>query len=804
MPLDIKPVAPGHNFTIVGTRPLRPDGLDKVTGRARFGADMTASGMLIGRVLRSPHPHARIRKIDASKALALPGVKAVVTRDDFKESSEDLRDVLRNVMAREKALYEGHAVAAVAAISASVAREALKLIKVDYEILPHVTDVEAAMRPDAPVLHDDMFTAGLETAPDNAASAAEAERIGHVEDAKVKESAPAGGKSLRGDFRPSAAKPSNVAKRHEFGHGDVEAGFAKADIVLERLYKTEAIHQGYIEPHACLATFGADGQGELWVCTQGHYMVRNVCAALVGMDVSKLRVTASEIGGGFGGKTTVFLEPVALMLSRKSGRPVKMTMTRDEVFRASGPTSSATVWVKIGCTKTGRITAAEAELKLQGGAFAGSPVDMAAMSAFACYDLENVKVVGWDVVVNRPKQAAYRAPGAPISAFGVESLIDELAQKIGMDPLELRLKNAAKEGTKSSYGPTYGPIGLIPTLEAVKKHPHYKSKLGPNQGRGIAAGFWFNFGGQTCVSLNINIDGTVALALGTPDIGGSRASMCQMAAEELGIPYDKVRAVVADTSSLGFNDITEGSRATFSSGLATIQAARDAIGKLCGRAAQMWGISPDAVVWEMGHAKPSGPNAGSFEPLSLADIAKVAANTGGPIAGHYEVNAEGAGVSFSTHIADAEVDPETGFTRIIRYTAIQDAGKAIHPSYVEGQYQGGAVQGIGWALNEEYIYGADGKLQNPGFLDYRIPVASDLPMIDTVILEIPNPGHPYGLRGVGETSIVPPLAAVANAVSAAAGVRLLELPMSPPKILKAIGEAKAKAKGTKGRAAGKR
>ncbi|HEX4571798.1 MAG TPA: xanthine dehydrogenase family protein molybdopterin-binding subunit [Dongiaceae bacterium] len=801
MPLDIKPVAPGHSFTVVGTRPLRPDGLDKVTGRAKFGADATAPGMLIGKVLRSPHAHARIRSIDASKALALPGVKAVVTRDDFKEGDPDFRDVLRNVMARDKALYEGHAVAAVAAVSAIVARKALKLIKVDYQVLPHVTDVERAMRADAPVLHDDMFTSGLEEASDNAASAAKAEEFGHVEDAKEKESDPHHGASLAGGFRPQSKKPSNVAKRHEFGHGDVEKGFAKADIVIERKFRTEATHQGYIEPHACLANYGSDGQGELWGCTQGHYMVRNVCAQLLGMDVSKLRVTASEIGGGFGGKTTVFLEPVALALSRKAGKPVKMVMNRDEVFRASGPTSSATIWVKIGCTKAGRITAAETELKLQGGAFAGSPVDMAAMAAFACYDLENVKAVGWDVVVNRPKQAAYRAPGAPISAFGVESVIDELAHKIGMDPLEFRLKNAAKEGTKSSYGPTYGPIGLIPTLEAVKKHPHYKAPLKANQGRGLATGFWFNFGGQTCVSLNINIDGTVALALGTPDIGGSRASMCQMAAEELGIPYDKVRAVVADTSSLGFNDVTEGSRATFSSGLATIQAARDAIGKLCGRAAQMWGISADAVVWDKGHAKPSGSNAGNFEPLSLADIAKVAANTGGPIAGHYEVNAEGAGVSFSTHIADVEVDRETGRTLITRYTVIQDAGKAIHPSYVEGQYQGGAAQGIGWALNEEYIYGEDGKLQNPGFLDYRIPVASDLPMIDTVILEIPNPGHPYGLRGVGETSIVPPLAAIANAVSAAAGVRMLELPMSPPKILKAIGgqaAGKGKSKESKG------
>jgi CO/xanthine dehydrogenase Mo-binding subunit len=751
MPLD-NTATMKRKFNVVGTRPLRPDGLDKVTGRARFGADATMPGMLIGRVLRSPHAHARIRSIDAKAALALPGVKAVVTREDFKEPSADLRDVWRNVMAREKALYDGHAVAAVAAVSASVARKALSLIKVDYEILPHVTDVDAAMKPDAPVLHDDIFTNGVE---------------------------------------PTPKKASNVVNRSEFGHGDVKKGFAEADVIIERSFRTEATHQGYIEPHACLASMGSDGQGEIWGCTQGHFAMRNISAALVGMDVSKLRFTASEIGGGFGGKTTVFLEPLALALSRKSGRPVKMVMSREEVFRASGPTSSTSIDIKIGAKKNGRITAAEATLRFQGGAFAGSPVEMGAMCTFACYDLENVKAVGYDVVCNRPKQAAYRAPGAPMAAFAAESVIQELAEKIGMDPIDFRLKNAAKEGTKSSYGPTFGPVGLVETLEAAKKHPHYKAPLKANQGRGVACGFWFNFGGQTCTSLNINVDGTVALAVGTPDIGGSRASMCLMAAEELGLPYDKVRAVVADTSSLGYNDISEGSRVTFSSGLATIAAARDAIVVLCARAAKMWDIAPEAVVWENGFAKPAGANAGAFEPLSLADIAKASGNTGGPIAGHHEINAEGAGVSFATHIVDSEVDPETGRTMVVRYTVVQDAGKAIHPSYVEGQYQGGAAQGIGWAINEEYIYGADGRLQNAGFLDYRIPVASDLPMIDTVIVEVPNPGHPYGVRGVGETSIVPPLAAIANSVSAAAGVRLLELPMSPPRVLKAIGEKAA-------------
>jgi CO/xanthine dehydrogenase Mo-binding subunit len=562
-------------------------------------------------------------------------------------------------------------------------------------------------------------------------------------------------------------------------------------VIVERSFRTEATHQGYIEPHACLANMGSDGQGEIWGCTQGHFALRNVAAALVGMEVSKLRFTASEIGGGFGGKTTVFLEPLALALSRKSGRPVKMVMSREEVFRASGPTSSTSIDVKIGAKKDGKITAALATLRFQGGAFAGSPVDMGAMCTFACYDLENVKAIGYDVVCNRPKQAAYRAPGAPMAAFAAESVIQELAEKIGMDPLDFRIKNAAKEGTKSSYGPTFGPVGLIQTLEAAKKHPHYKAPLKKGQGRGVACGFWFNFGGQTCTSLNLNNDGTVAVAVGTPDIGGSRASMCLMAAEELGIPYDKVRAVVADTSSLGYNDISEGSRVTFSSGLATIAAARDAIGVLCARAAKMWDIPVEAVVWENGHAKPAGANAGNFEPLSLAAIAKEAGNTGGPIAGHHEINAEGAGVSFATHIVDSEVDPETGRTMVVRYTVVQDAGKAIHPSYVEGQYQGGAAQGIGWAINEEYIYGKDGRLQNAGFLDYRIPVASDLPMIDTVIVEVPNPGHPYGVRGVGETSIVPPLAAIANSVSAAAGVRLLELPMSPPRVLKAINEKRA-------------
>jgi CO/xanthine dehydrogenase Mo-binding subunit len=748
MPLDTSLVQ--KKFKVIGSRVTRPDGMDKVTGRAKYGADAFAPGQLVALVLRSPHAHAIIKKIDISKAEKLAGVKAVITSADLPDNTggdRAMRDILENCMARKKVLYDGHAVAAVAAVDMHTAKAALKLIKVDYQILPHVTEVDDALKPDAPLLHDDIFTEGIE---------------------------------------PKPTKPSNYIKRAEYGHGDIEAGLKEADVVISRSYKTEQTHQGYIEPHSCLANVGPDGTAELWVCTQGPFVYRNQCATLLGFDANKLRVTASEIGGGFGGKTHLWAEPLALALSRKSNRPVKLTMSREEVFRCTGPTSSSCIDIKIGVKKDGTITAAWAELRYQNGAFPFTWAEFGAMTCWACYDFKNVKSISKDVVLNRPKCAAYRAPSAPIAAFAVESTMDDVAAAIGMDPLELRIKNAAKEGTKSSYGPVYGPIGIGPTLEAVKKHPHWNAPLGPNMGRGMACGFWFNFGGQTCVDVNVTPDGNVTVAVGTIDVGGSRASLAMAVAEELGVTYENVRVIVADTSSLGHNDMTDGSRGTFSSSMAAIDATRKAVTILKERAAKTWEIAVEDVSWEDGKATPVGSKYGNLKTLTLKDLAATAGNTGGPIAGHSEIVADGAGVSFGTHICDVELDKETGRSLVKRYTVIQDAGKAMHPSYVEGQYQGGAVQGIGWALNEEYVYGANGRLQNAAFLDYRIPVCSDLPMIDTQILEIPNPHHPYGVRGVGETSIVPPLGAIGNAISNAAGVRMTHVPMSPPRVLKAL------------------
>ncbi len=750
----------GSNNKWIGKRTIRPDGMEKVTGRAAYGADFSMPGMLFGKVLRSPHPHARIKSIKLDKALALPGVKAVMSGKDLVDfpwdkpvilGIQDLRFISRNVMARDRAFYAGHAVAAVAATSAKIAAAAVKLIEVDYEVLPWVIDVDEAIKPGAPILHQDM-----------------AKAIG----------------------KAGTATDSNIAGKLEHKLGDIEKGFAAAEIVVERSFKTAPVHQGYIESHACVVDVTKDGKSTIWSSSQGHFMVRDMTGQLTGTKLSDIRAIPAEIGGGFGGKTIVYLEPLALVLARKSGRPVKMVMSRDEVFRATGPTSGSSSTVKIGATKDGRITAVHAIYRLQAGAFPGSPVRGAIGCSLSPYSVENALLTGFDVVSNRPKVAAYRAPGSPIGAFAMESTLDELAMALKMDPLVLRQKNAAREGTKAAYGPTFRKIGYEETLTAALEHPHYRTPLKPNQGRGVASGFWFNAGGESSANVNVNEDGTVVVVTGHPDIGGSRASMVNIVAEMLGIDYRRVQALIGDTSVVGFSALTGGSRVTFAAAMVVTKATERIIEDLRGRAAKIWKIDPEAVIWEDGAARPAGANAGAFAPLTLPELAAKASATGGPIGQSFQLNTEGAAGGFGTHICDVEVDPETGRVWVVRYTAFQDVGRAIHPSYVEGQIQGGVAQGIGWAINEECIYDANGKLDNASFLDYRMPVACDLPMIESVMIEVPNDKHPQGVRGVGEVPIVPPLAAVANAVRNATGRRFTELPMSPPKVLAGLSAPK--------------
>ena len=732
-------------YNVVGTRPIRHDGHDKVTGRALYGADFTAAGLLHAKILRSPHAHARIKSIDPSKALALPGVRAVVTAGDLPPSDGNtgLKRERDNVLASDKALYKGHAVAGVAAVSAHEAEEALALIDVEYEVLPPIITVEDAMKEGATLLHDDLKTEELGEQTDTA---------------------------------------SNIAQHFQHKKGDTAKGFAEADVIVEREYRAKTVHQGYIEPHNATALWNNDGRLHVWCSTQGAFTVRDSMAQLLDMPVSQIRVTPMEIGGGFGGKIPVYLEPVAALLSRKTGQAVKMVMSRADVFESTGPTCGSWSRVKIGGKSDGTITAAEVELAYEAGAFPGSPVGAGAMCALAPYDIENGTVDGYDVVVNKPKTAAYRAPGAPNAAFAVEQAVDELAQKLNIDPLELRFKNAAKEGTRRVDGPTFNRVGLVEMLEAMRDHPHYSAPLGENQGRGVAVGFWFNIGFDSSVNLAVNADGSVILTEGSTDIGGTRASISMQAAEVLGIPAEDLRPSVVDTDSIGFTAVTGGSRTTFATGWAAYEAAQDVKRQMIERAATIWDVDADSVSMENGVIESKSDPELS---MTFKELAGQLGRTGGGISASASVSPTGVGGSFAGNIVDVEVDPETGKTDIVRFTALQDVGKAIHPSYVEGQMQGGSVQGIGWALNEEYYMNDGGGMVNSTLLDYRMPTSLDLPMIDTVIVEVANPGHPYGVRGVGEANIIPPTPAIANAIQRATGTRLFETPMNPVAIIEA-------------------
>jgi CO/xanthine dehydrogenase Mo-binding subunit len=760
MTTETKTAPSRQQFRVIGTRPVRHDGADKVTGRALYGADVTMAGLLYGAILRSLHAHARIRSIDTRKAESLPGVKAIVTARELPESGDRMVDlgegetplkyIRGNILASGKALYRGHAIAAVAATSPHIAEEAAHLIEVDYEVLPCALTAQDAMSDGAALLHEDLRTE---------------------------------------EFGQQTEKASNVAVhiRHELGN--VEQGFSQADIIVEREFHTATVHQGYIEPHNATALWNQDERVHIWCSTQGAFTVRDATACILGLPVSQVKVTPTEIGGGFGGKIPVYLEPVAALLSKKSGRPVKMVMSRKDVFEGTGPTPGSFIRVKMGATRDGKISAAQAYLAYEAGAYPGSMVGPGAMCVFAAYDIANVQIDGYDVVVNKPSTAAYRAPGATNAAFATESVVDEIAEKLALDPVEFRLRNAAREGTRRADGPKYRRIGCVEVLEAMRNHPHYTASLeAPNRGRGVAVGFWFNVGLESSCTISVNADGTVNLVEGSTDIGGTRTSVAMQAAEVLGIRAEDVRPTVVDTDSVGYTSVTGGSRTTFATGMAAIEAARDVVRQMRERAARIWEVDVESVEADSGMFRSKG---NPQLQLTFGELAAQLSSAGGPLVGRATVNARGVGGSFAGNIVDVEVDSETGKVTILRFTTVQDAGKAIHPSYVEGQMQGGSVQGIGWALNEEYYMSAEGMMMNSSLLDYRMPTSLDVPMIDTVIVEVPNPGHPFGARGVGEANIVPPPGAIANAIYHAAGVRMNRLPMNPVAVMEAIWNKRA-------------
>ena len=747
-----------RDFRILGSTPIRPDGLDKVTGRANFGDDIHLPNMLHAKVLRSSLPHARIKSIDTSAAEALPGVHAVITGKDMPavntemagagEGGEtNMQDIADNCIAKDTVFYDGHAIAAVAAENPHSAEEAVKLIKVEFEELPFVQDVCEAVAEGSVVLHEDF---------------------------------------VPGAFLFPTQKALPNAGRLQLAVGDLDKGFGECDIVLEREYRTETVHQGYIESHITTVRWDSRDYVTVWTSTQGAFIIRDYLAGILNLPISRIRVIPMEIGGGFGGKDVVYMDPLAAVLAKKTGRPVKIAMSRAEVLKATGPSPATYTRIKMGVTKDGIIRAADLYLLYEAGAYPGGPIAPGALTALTRYNIENVMIDGYDVMVNKPKIKPYRAPGATQSHFVVETLIDELAEQVGMDPIDFRVKNATKTGDRLIIGMPMAPIGGVELLEAMKAHDHYNAPLeGTNRGRGVAYAFWFGAGLMSTAEIHVNTDGTVSVATGSCDLSGTRLTLSMQAAEALGIELDDVGITVADTDSVGYTFQSVGSRTTFATGYAVYKAAEDVLAEMASRAATLWRCEVDEVEIGEGTGVFTHKGDGSKK-LSFKEIAAKMDETGGRITASRTVDPHGVGPQLAGNIVDVEVDAETGKVEVLRFTAFQDVGKAIHPDYVAGQMQGGVVQGIGWALNEEYFYNDKGQLANASLLDYRMPTSLDVPMIDTVILETPNPGHPFGVRGVGEVPIVPPPAAMANAIYRAVGVRMQRLPMNPGAILEAL------------------
>lgn len=745
------------SYNVVGTRPIRHDGIDKVTGRAVYGADVKVPGLIWGEVLRSTEVHAHIKSIDTSAAEKMPGVFAVMVHQDLADPGTEttrngLQDVDReffNIMAKDKVLYKGHVIAAVAAIDRNTAQEATRLIKVEYERLEPVRNVDEATSPNAPILIEDLI----------------------------------------GDHLGENVANTNIAThfRHEFG--DVEGGFKLADLIVEREVSLEMVHQGYIEPHNATVIWDEDDKLTVWSSTQGSFAVRDQTAKFVGVSPSQIRVNYSEIGGGFGGKTKVYLSPIAAILSKKSGgRPVKIVMDRPSIFQATGPAPGGKVKVKMGVTNNGKITAAEATIRYEAGAYPGSAVNAGAICIFGCYNIPASRIDGFDIVVNKPKSAAYRAPGSPQAAFAIETVVDEICENKGWDKIQFRLDNAAKKGTRRGDGVLLEKVGFEESLDATRNSSHWNSPLGkPDngklRGRGLACGYWMNGGGPSTCDLMLSDDGTVMMNEGSADIGGTRASIAMQAAEVLGLAAEDIKPSIPDTDSIGFTGTTGGSRTTFATGYAAYLAAQSMVKELKTRASILWEIDETDIEFSNGVFRSTKE---AELKLSIKELAEKLGVTGGPVSTTSSVNMAAGGNGYAVHICDLEIDPETGKTDVVRYTAIQDVGTAIHPSYAEGQIQGGVVQGIGWALNEEYFINDDGSMANYSFLDYRMPTSLDLPMIETIMVEVPNPNHPYGVRGVGEVPLCPPIAAVGNAVNDAIGKRIYEQPIKPGRILDAI------------------
>jgi CO/xanthine dehydrogenase Mo-binding subunit len=749
---------------VVGKSLPRFDAPGKVTGTAVYAADFALPGMLVGKVFRSTVPHARLVRLDTARARALPGVRAVIAAADIPDVRYGgaLKD--ETVFARDRVRYVGQPVAAVAATTPEAADAALAAIEAVYEPLPAVLDLDAALAPGAPLVHEDWrsYTA-----------------------------------------IPILHRDGNVCNRARIVVGDVERGFAEADRIFEHRFRTAMVHQGYTEPRAAVAQWDSSGTVTVWSNTQLPFDVQNTLAEILAIPPSRIRIVVPGIGGGFGGKLRIGMEHFAALLARKTGRPVKAMTTSEEELTAAYPRQGTVVELKTGVTTDGRITAKEGRIWFDTGAFAGSGPGVASVATLVLagpYRIPNLRLEGYAVYTNKTNCGSYRAPSGPQSNFAVESQMDVIADALGLDPLEFRLRNIVREGDEGPTGQVLNAVGLEECLlEAAGAIGWKDRRPGPWRGKGLACGWWTTTGGSSGVYVKINPDGTVALNTGAAEIGtAALTGAAQVLAEELGVDLADINVVSADTFSTPFDFGAQGSRTAFAVGNACRAAVADLQRQLFALAASQLGVEAAACTLADKHVV-----AGDRR-LSLAELARLSQLTGGGLIAHgtfiapptaYDTKRVEAHVypafhspSFHAHAVEVSVDPETGEITVEKYVVAQDVGFAMNPKYIEGQIEGGVAQGLGQALSEEIVY-EDGRVRNPNLTDYKMPTTLDMPRVQTILVQHPSLVGPYGAKGVGEPPNIEPPAAVANAVAAATGLRITSLPITAEKVALGLRDA---------------
>ena len=734
------------DFKVLGQSLPRIDALEKVTGRSTYTGDVYLPGMLMCKLLVSERSHARIVSIDTSLAERLPGVRCVITGKDFPDvyfGSGALMD--RRIMARDEVFYIGEPVAAVAADDETIAQEAVELIRVEYQDLDNVVEPLQALEPGASLVHPDLT-------------------------------------SFTGF---GFAMGGNNCTMLDADRGDVDAAFQQADRIFEETYHSQAISQGFLEPMACVAHQEANGRLTIWASTQGPYQVRAQLASVLDISLSSIKVIAMEMGGGFGAKLRLALEGFPALLAIKTGRPVKLVSTREEVFTLNGPRLATNIYLKTGVMDAGRIVAREAYSVFDVGAYMGAGPNAGVGHALGPYSIPNFRLRSFGVYTNKIYVGSYRASGVADMTFAVESHMDSIAHGIGIDPLELRIQNAIKQGDTTATGARLPRNGLMDTLMAVKEKLGLPKKMEGGRGVGIALAEWRSGSGPSTASISVNEDGTISLLTGSVDISGSDTSLAQIAAESLGVTLDQVIVAKRDTDMAPFTGPSGGSRIVYSQGKAVEMAAEDAREKLYAVAAERLGVPAGALACGDGRVYvQDNPPQG----LTLSQVARQSLTyRGGPIIGLASLSSMAFAPVFATQGAEVLVDRETGHVKVTRYVQAQDVGVAINPMGVEGQLEGGAVQGIGRALSEEILIDPDtGRVRNPSLSTYLMPLALDMPEIETVLVSVPSEDGPFGARAVAEPPGFGPPAAIANAIYDAVGVRIKTLPLSAERVLAAL------------------